>query len=1151
SIAGNGTNYSATYSSSGLLSTVSLSKGASTLYDASYTYDDTGNITGISSTSPAPALNATFGYDALNRLTSATYSTGRVSNYAYEYDAYGNMMTARENGGPVFEKQYDDQNRITGLSYDERGNLLSWEGKNYHWDSLNRLRYISSPSGEVLGQYLYDDRGLRLRAVPPYPEINVKQDDTNIPDGGSFYFKIVAQQDKTFTVENLGNKNLELGEVIISGQNADCFEVIQQPSSLVTPASSTPFIIRFSPVSGGLKIATLTLSNNDLDENPYNILLYGNYEPEINIYGFPNGGSYDFGTVTIGYSGYNTFTIQNLGTAPLTLVGFQIDGPDWQSFGIEQQPTSPVPAGGTTDITIRFSPTSERLLTAYLSIGNDDSDENPYVITLYGMGQVGPMKIIESKGKINLAFPGGDERLLAGTMQTLVWSGGEAAAFVKIEYSTDNGSTFRIIADRAPNNGSYDWVVPKDISSSCLIRITEAEGRSFLAPKTISFEFSFKVSNPQELYVPVPGFSVDLGVPDYRMMSYNSLALEFVPYEPSRNVRIAANNVWTAPKSFDVFLDRWHRIRVQFDVDNRIATIWMDNEILHDSVSLDIVPIHASYGAISISSDASARSRVRIDDVEVNISDPESELRNEDDEHIVQWKQIFLDDFENYRSGKEPLRHGGWVNIQKSNVRGKSDSDNVREVSPVGQLLEAYWIPIIEGAERIGFGVDSDDSISGLRSLRFEETDDVSVKIIKIFSLPTATPFDISERSFIVVNRIVDTMESRFGRLTKRADSGSSATVSLRNNRSNRSKVSTGNLHTGNPARSKQNGSAEVRLGSAYPIGTYYVYAFDGRILAEYNDVGFCTRDYIYVGNKLIAEYSPLENKYYYYTSDQINSTRIVTDDFGTVVYASAHDPYGGEQHTWINTYNPSLKFSGKERDLESGLDYFGARYYDHSLYRFLSVDPVISMGLALSNAQRGNLYAYCGNNPINYVDIDGAQATKVEVYFTLQRTSYSDSCTRGWLYLGPKFLGYTLELPDLNNIPYESSVRRDTYTLEYHQYSKNGKTVPKLEDKNGRTNVLVHWFTWIFGSDGKKLTDGCISLGHGLDSIGHILDGSAVDDMVNLMHAIEGLADWVENWVDNMFGDWFDLEVIFRLEIKDALPGKVTYTYKVINYVI
>jgi len=45
------------------------------------------------------------------------------------------------------------------------------------------------------------------------------------------------------------------------------------------------------------------------------------------------------------------------------------------------------------------------------------------------------------------------------------------------------------------------------------------------------------------------------------------------------------------------------------------------------------------------------------------------------------------------------------------------------------------------------------------------------------------------------------------------------------------------------------------------------------------------------IGAKMVAEYQPQTGNYYYYTSDQIGSTRIVTDDAGNIVYATAHDP--------------------------------------------------------------------------------------------------------------------------------------------------------------------------------------------------------------------------------------------------------------------
>lgn len=171
--------------------------------------------------------------------------------------------------------------------------------------------------------------------------------------------------------------------------------------------------------------------------------------------------------------------------------------------------------------------------------------------------------------------------------------------------------------------------------------------------------------------------------------------------------------------------------------------------------------------------------------------------------------------------------------------------------------------------------------------------------------------------------------------------------------------------------------------------GTYYIYSYDGKLLAEYNGSGQCVRDYVYMGNKLIAEYRAQEGVLYYYASDQINSTRMVTNSSGTVVYSATHDPYGGVQKTWVNTYEPELKFSGKERDAESGLDYFGARYYANNQYRWISIDPIIDLAAAMRNPQSWNLYEFCRNSPINLADPDGQVVItpNQEGYHTIQRS--------------------------------------------------------------------------------------------------------------------------------------------------------------------
>ena len=68
---------------------------------------------------------------------------------------------------------------------------------------------------------------------------------------------------------------------------------------------------------------------------------------------------------------------------------------------------------------------------------------------------------------------------------------------------------------------------------------------------------------------------------------------------------------------------------------------------------------------------------------------------------------------------------------------------------------------------------------------------------------------------------------------------------------------------------------------------------------------------------------------------------------------------------------NP-LHFTGKERDAESGNDYFEARYYASPMGRFLSPDPVEITAERLMNPQQLNLYANVTNNPLRFIDPTG-----------------------------------------------------------------------------------------------------------------------------------------------------------------------------------
>jgi len=150
-----------------------------------------------------------------------------------------------------------------------------------------------------------------------------------------------------------------------------------------------------------------------------------------------------------------------------------------------------------------------------------------------------------------------------------------------------------------------------------------------------------------------------------------------------------------------------------------------------------------------------------------------------------------------------------------------------------------------------------------------------------------------------------------------------------------------------------------------------------------------------------VAEYRPQESVYYYYTSDQINSTRMIADDTGTVVHSTTFDPFGGIEKAWVSTYDPTLQFSGKEREPANEMDYFGARYFAHTRYRWISPDPMINKDGAVANSQLWNLYAFCRNNPMTYSDPNGEDAISALLQASFDIVSVLTSeRTRGWVSL-------------------------------------------------------------------------------------------------------------------------------------------------------
>ena len=119
-----------------------------------------------------------------------------------------------------------------------------------------------------------------------------------------------------------------------------------------------------------------------------------------------------------------------------------------------------------------------------------------------------------------------------------------------------------------------------------------------------------------------------------------------------------------------------------------------------------------------------------------------------------------------------------------------------------------------------------------------------------------------------------------------------------------------------------------------------------------------------------------------YNLDDHLGSSNVSVDDTGALVSFEEYYPFG---ETSFGSYGKKrYRFCGKEKDEESGLFYYGARYYSPWTCRFVSVDPLAGKYAQLTP------YNYAGNDPIGDKDIDGMQSEKTDTAQTSKPTPSS-----------------------------------------------------------------------------------------------------------------------------------------------------------------
>ncbi|NNC46706.1 MAG: choice-of-anchor D domain-containing protein, partial [Winogradskyella sp.] len=355
---------------------------------------------------PYSSLDFTFDYETISMESGEDFWVQYSSNGGSSWTTIGDYNSGVE---------FNNNTKYTPTITIDTGSYT------FATNSQFRIRCDASNNGDDV----YIDNVVITGYAASAPEINIIGNATNISDGDTTpstaddtdfgNVDVTAGSNaNTFTIENLGTADLILTDaspyVVISGTHAADFILTANPSTPIAASGTTTFTITFNPSALGLRTASVSIANDDSDENPYNFNIQGTGTttlPEINIQGNATdiadgditpttADDTDFGNVDVtAGTNVNTFTIQNQGSSlSLNLTGASpyvvISGAHAADFTVTAIPSNSIAAGGSTTFDITFNPSAIGLRTASISIANNDTDENPYNFNIQGTGFIPP-----------------------------------------------------------------------------------------------------------------------------------------------------------------------------------------------------------------------------------------------------------------------------------------------------------------------------------------------------------------------------------------------------------------------------------------------------------------------------------------------------------------------------------------------------------------------------------------------------------------------------------------------------------------------------------------------------------------------------------------------------------------------------------------
>lgn len=280
------------------------------------------------------------------------------------------------------------------------------------------LRNIPQLTSEDLDQHEslialrhHEIQEINIVPEPDEPDISV---NPTSHDYGSV--TVDSSKSQTFVVKNEGTADLEVSKTTRTGANKDQFNIESGGAPFtLKPGESHDIVISFNPSSDGSKNAVLEIESNDPAPDEANLLVFLTgtgvtaQVPDIAV----EPDQHDYGEVVVENSKSQTFVVQNEGTGdlvadpnkPVEIIEPDSDQPKDQ-FKIESGGEAfTLHPGESHQVVVVFRPTIQDDLEAKLRILTNDPDENPFEVSLRGMGSfivdINAVKSQPSNGKLS------------------------------------------------------------------------------------------------------------------------------------------------------------------------------------------------------------------------------------------------------------------------------------------------------------------------------------------------------------------------------------------------------------------------------------------------------------------------------------------------------------------------------------------------------------------------------------------------------------------------------------------------------------------------------------------------------------------------------------------------------------------------------